>query len=360
MQIFVVDAFTDCPFGGNPAAVCVTQSALPEEKMQLIAAEMRHSETVFVCEPQATQATAGREQSLLIRWFTPTNEVNLCGHATLAASYVLFQQEHCFQNLVSGCNASRLHFVTKEGTVLSVTKVKDAAASGNAACKLALDFPCYPPVELWTRPSHATVADAKFDEVSCFLNSLNHGQDGSAQQQPLAELLQGAYISKDTKKLIYVFDAKLAKGQTIDLASITVSNEVMADWAKQTEKLAADPTNLLGSHVRGIVFSSENGDDTSGQGLTTPGFSTRYFSPWNGIGEDPVNGSSHTVLTPLWRGLFANSWGCSLAEVQTMKSSIKSKRGGTMWVQVVDGSDGTDRVEMAGSAYLVLKGELFT
>jgi PhzF family phenazine biosynthesis protein len=77
-----IDAFTDTLFAGNPAAVCVLAEALPEATMQAIAAENNLSETAFIRPIADTYA---------IRWFTPTTEIDLCGHATLASAFVVFE-----------------------------------------------------------------------------------------------------------------------------------------------------------------------------------------------------------------------------------------------------------------------------
>lgn len=82
IQLFQVDAFTDQLFGGNPAAVCLLDSWLDEKTMQHIAAENNLAETAFIVQAN---------QHFDIRWFTPTIEVELCGHATLAAAHVLFR-----------------------------------------------------------------------------------------------------------------------------------------------------------------------------------------------------------------------------------------------------------------------------
>ena len=82
IPLFLVDAFADRPFAGNPAAVCTLEAWPPEPLMQAIAAEMNLSETAFVV-PTA-------EGGWHIRWFTPTLEVDLVGHATLAAAFVIF------------------------------------------------------------------------------------------------------------------------------------------------------------------------------------------------------------------------------------------------------------------------------
>ena len=83
IPIIQVDAFTDKPFSGNPAAVCVLPSPRDERWMQQVAQEMNLSETAFL----HTQA-----DGFNLRWFTPTVEVDLCGHATLASACVLWEE----------------------------------------------------------------------------------------------------------------------------------------------------------------------------------------------------------------------------------------------------------------------------
>lgn len=85
IPFYTVDAFTDTPFSGNPAAVCLEIDALPERAMADIAREMNLSETAFVHE-------AGDEGVRRLRWFTPAVEVPLCGHATLASAHVLLRE----------------------------------------------------------------------------------------------------------------------------------------------------------------------------------------------------------------------------------------------------------------------------
>jgi len=82
LPLYIVDAFTDRPFAGNPAAICPLESWLPDETMQRIGAEMNFSETAFLPMPEGWH----------IRWFTPTLEVDLVGHATLAAAHVIFER----------------------------------------------------------------------------------------------------------------------------------------------------------------------------------------------------------------------------------------------------------------------------
>ena len=80
MKQYIVDAFTDTPFSGNPAAVCVMESWPTEEYMMKLAMENNLSETAYIVK---------EEQGYHLRWFTPGTEVELCGHATLASSFVI-------------------------------------------------------------------------------------------------------------------------------------------------------------------------------------------------------------------------------------------------------------------------------
>ncbi|MFA7297304.1 MAG: PhzF family phenazine biosynthesis protein [Dehalococcoidia bacterium] len=82
-RLYHVDAFTAVPFAGNPAGVVVLEAAAPEPWMQAVAAELGHSETAFV---------VASVDGCSIRWFSPTVEVALCGHATLAAAHVLWDE----------------------------------------------------------------------------------------------------------------------------------------------------------------------------------------------------------------------------------------------------------------------------
>lgn len=82
IPLYQIDAFAERPFTGNPAAVCPLESWLPDDVMQAIAAENNLSETAFFV-PEG--------EFYRLRWFTPSTEVDLCGHATLASAYVVFR-----------------------------------------------------------------------------------------------------------------------------------------------------------------------------------------------------------------------------------------------------------------------------
>ncbi len=109
-QLYQVDAFTEEPFKGNPAAVCLLEAPESETWMQSLAAEMNLSETAFLLP----EGKAWR-----LRWFTPTTEVDLCGHATLASAYVLFTQQPASQQnpLIFNTRSGQLSARWKDGKV---------------------------------------------------------------------------------------------------------------------------------------------------------------------------------------------------------------------------------------------------
>ncbi len=121
LPLYQVDAFTDRPFSGNPAAVCLIEGARTDEWMQSVAAEMNLSETAFV------RWADGRYG---LRWFTPTVEVDLCGHATLATAHVLFATGRV-------APGTHVEFRTRSG-ILSAT---------SDAGWITLDFPATPAME---------------------------------------------------------------------------------------------------------------------------------------------------------------------------------------------------------------------
>lgn len=104
-KIYQIDAFTDSVFSGNPAAVCPLAQWLSDDILQKIAMENNLAETAFYVK---------QDDQYQIRWFTPTVEVDLCGHATLAAAFVLFNHENYNGNIV--------HFYSPRSGVLTVAK----------------------------------------------------------------------------------------------------------------------------------------------------------------------------------------------------------------------------------------------
>ena len=133
VRLRTVDAFTEKPFSGNPAAVVVLDETPRDEWMAALAREMNLSETAFVIRERLSDA------DFRLRWFTPTVEIDLCGHATLAAAHCLFEDG------VSG----PIRFATRSG-VLIVERRTDGS--------LAMDFPLQLPFRsirhsIWWRRS---------------------------------------------------------------------------------------------------------------------------------------------------------------------------------------------------------------
>jgi predicted PhzF superfamily epimerase YddE/YHI9 len=119
--IFQIDAFTSQPFAGNPAAVCILNGQVDRDWMQRVAREMNLSETAFLV-PQ--------EQGFDLRWFTPSVEVDLCGHATLASAHALWELGHL------RCDETA-RFHTRSGLLTAERK----------GDWIELDFPATPAVE---------------------------------------------------------------------------------------------------------------------------------------------------------------------------------------------------------------------
>ena len=120
VPVYQIDAFSARPFGGNPAALVVLDTWLADDLLQAIAAENNLSETVYLVAGHSPQA------DYAMRWFTPTHEVELCGHATLASAWWLFQH--------GGFNGDRVSFETRSG-------VLHASRQGS---KVEIDLPTRP------------------------------------------------------------------------------------------------------------------------------------------------------------------------------------------------------------------------
>lgn len=118
ISLFYIDAFTSEVFKGNPAAVCILDTWLPDEVLQSIAKEHNLSETAFVIRED--------KEVFQLKWFTPKIEVNLCGHATLASAHVLFN--------IYNFGSKPIQFKTKSG-ILPVRNSPDG--------KITMDLPAY-------------------------------------------------------------------------------------------------------------------------------------------------------------------------------------------------------------------------
>jgi PhzF family phenazine biosynthesis protein len=257
--LYQVDAFADRLFSGNPAAVCIVDSWLSDELMQSVATENNLSETVFV-------VPTGQDYE--IRWFTPVAEVNLCGHATLASAFVLFDILHY--------PGSCIRFYSPRSGWLAVEKKNEM---------FVLDFPT--------------------DKLSAL----------PAEQYAIIE------------KCIGVQPIELFKGKTDYMAVI--------EDERSLKDLQPDFIEIAKLNARGLIVTAK-GDSVD--------FVSRFFVPKLGVNEDPVTGSAHTLLIPLWSS--------KLGKNKLIANQL-SKRGGHLVCELKN-----DRCLIGGKARLYLTGEI--
>ncbi|MBD1396980.1 PhzF family phenazine biosynthesis protein [Pontibacter sp. JH31] len=257
IKLYQIDAFTEQVFGGNPAAVCILDEWLSDTLMQQIAGENNLAETAFVVKSA---------ENFEIRWFTPTVEVDLCGHATLAAAHVLFHYYNYPTNLIN--------FYSTRSGLLRVTKGSDG---------LTLDFPT-----------------DTFEEVDT------------------PEVLVRAFGKRPEKAF---------KGKTDYLLLYTAQQDI--------EAMQPDLGLVATVGGRGVIVSAP--------GIEVD-FVSRFFAPQAGIDEDPVTGSAHTTLTPVW----SEKLGKKVLSAQQL-----SKRRGSLKCEFLG-----DRVKITGKAVTYLVGEI--
>ncbi len=116
MKIYVVDSFTNRAFTGNPAGVCILEEKISDNLMLKIAGELKHSETAFIFI---------EDNNFFIRWFTPETEVPLCGHGTIAAAHILWEEGYINRD-------QNISFQTKESGILNISY---------SDYKINMDFP---------------------------------------------------------------------------------------------------------------------------------------------------------------------------------------------------------------------------
>ncbi len=228
-----IDAFTSSPFAGNPAAVVLPSDPLTDEQMQSVAREMNLPETAFILPSSNKQA------DLCIRWFTPTNEVALCGHATIAGFHAL-AEEGLFGMKKNGTYSFRLQ--TASG-MLGVVVNKE---NGSATVKFTLPMPQF-----------VKTYSLKTD----FFSALGI-QDNDFDKRLPCVVSTNAFLG--VRRLSALF-------------------EMRPDF--ELMKMVLRQRKLLGV----CVFTTETIDRSST-------FHSRFFAPNDGINEDPVTGSANGPL----------------------------------------------------------------
>ncbi|KIJ49135.1 hypothetical protein M422DRAFT_81827, partial [Sphaerobolus stellatus SS14] len=236
----VVDAFTSVPFKGNPAAVIVLHSPLPDNILQSIAAEFNLSETAFITPIDASSGKFG------LRWFTPKREAPLCGHATLASACVLFSNPDILPKSVN-----LIEFQSKVSGILTSKLLDDG--------RIELEFPTGEPIPL----------DAQRESV-------------------VRNALTKAFADSDN------FLIKSVTAGTGASYGHCLIIEINDDFPLENARVKdMDAIASLGPERRTIIVtqSSKSGEET---------FKSRAFAPAGGIPEDPVTGSAHSILAPYW------------------------------------------------------------
>ena len=294
LKVKHIDAFTSKAFAGNPAAVVLSGDGLTEQQMQSIAREMNLSETVFVLPP------SNKHADLRLRWFTPANEVALCGHATIASFHAL-AEENLYGMKKNG--SYPFHLETASG-ILDVLVVKD---NGRATVKFALPMPRF------KKNQHL-----KTD----FLTSLGMRDNDFDKRLPCVSWVN-AYLP--VRRLSVLYDMR-------------------PDF--QLIKKVLLRKKLLGV----CIFSTETIDRSST-------FHSRFFAPNDGINEDPVTGSANGPLGVYMvvQGLVGKSEG--LIEMIGEQGDAIG-RPGRVKVEVHVEHGKPKSVAIVGSAVTVLEGLL--
>lgn len=258
--LFQIDAFTSQPFKGNPAGVVLSEHLPPREMMQNMAMEMNLSETAYI---------APTDDGYSIRFFTPTTEIDLCGHATLASAHVLFEKGWVPSD-------SAITFHSKAG-ILKVEKQGDW---------LKMNFPINP--------------------------------------------VQQDEIPSDFVSIIGTSCLEFYKTEDDWSLAVLPDEETVLKLNPNIPALAESSFPFL------IVTALSDDANTT--------FVCRVFVPKAGIDEDPVTGSAHCALIPLWTA--------KTGETEMVSRQV-SKRGGLLKLE-----NHGERVEISGQAITIFEASL--
>lgn len=159
MKIYQIDAFADAIFSGNPAAVCPLHDWLEDNILQKIAMENNLAETAFYVQ---------KDSRFEIRWFTPTIEVDLCGHATLAAAYVLFKLENYTENNIEFfSHRSGKLTVKKNGEMLTLNFPSDTYSEVELDTNLVACFASKPQYAFKGNTDYMLVFENEEEIIHC-------------------------------------------------------------------------------------------------------------------------------------------------------------------------------------------------
>ena len=252
MQAVLIEAFSDCAFAGNGASVVLLDAPRPDTWLQALAGSLRQSETAFLLQ---------EDGDWLLRWFTPTCEVPLCGHATLASLLALAH----WQRLARG---DTVRFLTRSGPL-------EARLDAESSQRGSIDLPSGTLLpEPAPAPLRTLLQRRQLGEPHGFWTSaLGYSVVLLAPEAPLAAL---ASIAEE-------LDGTLSRGLVLMKAQLP-----------QASTAEGVPATVAGLPVD---------------------YQLRFFAPGLGIPEDPVTGSAHALVAPWWQERLSRSrvvgWQCS-------------------------------------------------
>lgn len=292
-----VDAFTEIPFQGNPAGVVSAASGLTVKQMKYISREMNLSETAFISPPKTPSA------NMKIRWFTPTHEVDLCGHATIAGFHVLAEEERYG---MTGAGKYNFNVETKSGILPVQVNV---GKNGTISIGFGLPVPEFSNFEL---------------DDNLLAEALGTSSDNFDFQYPLA---------KDRFQIVVPVKTRQ------ELFGLKPNYSAIASLCKSVGAYAMTP------------FTTDTVDAESS-------VHTRCFVPSLGVNEDPVTGSS---LGPL--GIYLTDNGITKSVSGRIKYIAEQgdclDRPGRVRVELKRGREGYHSLYIFGRAITVLVGEMY-
>ncbi|CAB4322040.1 unnamed protein product [Prunus armeniaca] len=287
----VVDAFTESAFKGNPAAVCLLEEDKDDQWLQAVASEFNLSQSCYLT--RVTDSTPTSAPRFGLRWFTPSNEVELCGHATLAAAYTLFES-----GLI---NSNFIEFATLSG-ILTAKKVPDVKTANGA-----------------NNIQNGEAQNSYFIELN--LPAAPSYEFNSSEVSLISEALDGASMIDIRKTHV-----------TDDLLVVLPSAKAVVDLQPKFDAIQKCPGSG-GVIVTGIAPPESEYD-----------FYSRYFCPKHGIDDDPVCGSAHCALASYW---------CKKLGKSDVFAYAASRRGGAVSVHL---DEQNQRVLLRGKAVTVMEG----
>mmetsp|Transcript_168136 Transcript_168136/g.322806 ORF Transcript_168136/g.322806 Transcript_168136/m.322806 type:complete len:480 (+) Transcript_168136:68-1507(+) len=304
LEFVQVDAFTSVALAGNPAAVLFTQRNGNEAWMQAVAVENNLSETAFLEEQRVAEDSKLPPGAVCwaIRWFTPGAEVELCGHATLASAFALWETGRAPKG-------SPILFQTRRAGTLLCSPTEGW---------IRMDFPAQPPTAIADEADSLRLEFARAFSLS-LEDILYLGKGPETTPDWMLEVTPDAFCKLGPDM------GALAKIKPMD-RGVAVT---CAGGLPPADKGAKRPRVLNGSTKEAFDFTS------------------RSFFPTMGVGEDPACGSAQCILTPYWTSKLKK------AEGEFLTGLMASPRGGVVRARVCK-----DRVQLEGQAVMVIRGRM--